>query len=442
MNEVINIVSVIIHITTMLVIWKVWHWRSFAHPGFFFAVLWLVSVISEWYMIIIDYASLPFPEYIDELNVYTAFTSLCFLVVSLIGSEYSKYPIIIDVITNKRNYILLMCCSLFSAMVQFMLAGATLSFGSNRINTTDGLMHINRQATIWDSILSIMMSPLTFLSLTMGMSLAQFITKQRPIFKNYLLIAMPFLITLIIALTIGGRNPVIMTIKNYLLGMGLCLPFIVNEAIKRKLIVLVVSSIVFFSLFSTLVANERSIVNEINVKEYDSSVASSFSGIMEYMSAHYWGYQLRRTDFSKGDNLRYGVATFYGLGNISVPFSASLGLNGNLWDLVGIDYDPLETYKSGEVGFYTTSTIYALLVRDFGVEGTYIAIIIIVFITQMIFINLFKRRTLSILSLLPIVIVFSYWASSNFNSGFAYLQQMLISALIFDLAQNNYRKKC
>ena len=174
----------------------------------------------------------------------------------------------------------------------------------------------------------------------------------------------------------------------------------------------------------------------------ENKVASAFSGIMDYMSANYLGYQLRRNDFSDGKDLKYGICTFYGLGNLYIPFSGLLGIDGNLWEWLGVKYKPQEVYMSGVEGYYTTSTIYSLLVRDFGVNGTYFAIIFLVLSTQLIFTHSLRHEHRTALSLIPIIIVLTYWSSSNFNSGMPGLQPLLIGALLFDLSQNNYSKKC
>lgn len=83
----ITIICLLIHLITILTIIKVWKWKVLVHPGFYFAATWFISVISEWYMISIDQAILINMDFIDELNVYSAFTSICFLILTPIGSR-------------------------------------------------------------------------------------------------------------------------------------------------------------------------------------------------------------------------------------------------------------------------------------------------------------------------------------------------------------------
>lgn len=438
MSSTINIISIIIHLSALLLIWKTWQWKAFIHPGFYFSAIWLMSVVSEWYLLKIGFAKIPFPIFIDELNVYASFTSLCFICFSLWGYRtHCNRNVEINIANKIGNLKILIYIIFFVTIMQFLLSGSGLSFGENRMAYVKDMTHISQQASGLDAIFSIIKSPLYIISILMGICCARKITHQPSITKNIFLIALPFIITFIGALMIGGRNPIIIVIKQYLLGVGLGMPIWCSKKIKRKLLSYIFIVFVLFSLFATYVNEDRR-----TIAQWDRSVEynSPFSGVMEYLSAHYWGYQLRRTDFSTGDDLKYGVCTFYGIGAISIPLSGFLGINGNLWDAIGVDYDPLEVYKSETEGSYTTSSIYDLLVRDFGALGTYGAIIFIVLITQYIFLKTIRTTTYTAISLIPLILVFNYWASSNFNSGFMSLQSLLIGAIIFDLSQNNYSK--
>lgn len=440
MSENINIIAIVFHAIALLIIGKVWKWKAFVHPGFYFSGLWFVSVISEWYLVKMSYASTPYPEYIDELNIFAAFTSLCFIITSFIGRGFSKLSFSIRIVSDTKLYLKLMYIVFGATLVNFLVSGATLSFGQNRMNLVSDLGHINRSFSILDSLLVILTSPLVFYSFTMGQELVKKIIGNGSGRYRYFYILMPLLITIISSLAIGGRNPIVKTIKDYFFGVGTGIDISVNKKIRNRLLMIIVVSVVGFMGFSTFISNDRAETYGSNAHDYDSAFASFSSGVMEYMSFHYWGYQLRRTDFSSGANKTYGVATFYGLGNLSIPFSSSIGLKGNLWSLFGVDYDPLDVYKAQVDGSYTTSTIFSLLVRDFGANGTFFAIVLIVIMTQLIFLRTLQVARRSAMSLIPILCVCGYWASSNFNSGFPALQPLIIGALIFDFTQNNYKR--
>lgn len=440
----LNICFILTHLLSILVFIKIWRWRAWAHPGFYFSGIWLVSVISEWYLLSTGEAILVSQHLIDELNVYAAFTSLTFLLFAFIGHKHANRNIRINIVRDKKKYLSYLYLCLFVVILDFIIKGATFSFGLNRLASTGDMAHMTRIASPIDAVFSILTSPIIYFTIFAGIELVKYFTKSSQFSFSKLSIAVPFIITFINALIIGGRNPVAISIKHYLWGLGLGLStYLITKRVKRRIIRFAFVVFVAFSLFSTMVAIQRQQVFGFSKTEVqgENKIISAFSGIMDYMSAHYWGYQLRRNDFSKGDTLQYGVCTFYGLGNLSIPFSGLMGIKGNLWEWIGVKYKPNEVYMSGVTGFYTTSTIYALLVRDFGVKGTYFAIIFLVLVTQLIFAHLFRHEHKTALSLIPIIIVLTYWSSSNFNSGMPDLQPLLIGALLFDLTQNNYSRK-
>ena len=381
---------------------------------------------------------------IDELNVYAAFTSLAFLVFAFIGHRNANRNIRINIVKDKKKYLSYLYLCLFVVMLDFIIKGATFSFGLNRLASTGDMAHVTSTASPIDAVFSILTSPIIYFTIFAGIELAKYFTKSSQFHFSKWSIAVPFVITFINALIIGGRNPVAISIKHYLWGIGFGLSAcLITKSVKRRILRFAFMVFVGFSLFTTMVATQRQQVFGFSNTggRGENKIVSAFSGVMDYMSAHYWGYQLRRNDFSKGDNLQYGVCTFYGLGNLSIPFSGLIGIKGDLWEWCGVKYKPNEVYMSGVVGFYTTSTIYSLLVRDFGVNGTYFAIIFLVLVTQLIFVHLFRHEHKTALSLIPIIVVLTYWSSSNFNSGMPGLQPLLIGALLFDLTQNNYSRK-
>lgn len=439
----LNIACILTHLFSFIIIVKTWKWKAFAHPGLYFSGIWFVSVISEWYLLTTGEAILINKHLINELNIYSAFTSLCFIVFTFIGHKYVNRNFNVNIVKSEKRYIVYLYMCLFIVILNFVIKGATFSFGINRQMYTGDMAHVTNAASPIDSIFSILSSPIIYFTIFAGIELAKYFTKSSKFNFSKLIIAVPFVITFINALIIGGRNPIAISIKHYLWGIGFGLSaYLITKKVKRRIIRFAFIVLIAFSLFSTAVALQRQQVFGFSKTEAygENKVASAFSGIMDYMSAHYWGYQLRRNDFSDGKDLKYGICTFYGLGNLYIPFSGLLGIDGNLWEWLGVKYKPQEVYMSGVEGYYTTSTIYSLLVRDFGVNGTYFAIIFLVLSTQLIFTHSLRHEHRTALSLIPIIIVLTYWSSSNFNSGMPGLQPLLIGALLFDLTQNNYSK--
>ena len=439
-----DFLCIFVHLVTLLLFVKVWKWKVFAHPGFYFSGIWLVSVISEYYLLSVGKAILIDQALIDELNIYSAFTSFCFLLFVGLGKGKKSIDFRINIVRSKEVFLKYLYLCLALVVFNFILKGASFSFGRNRLAYTGNMAHVMNDASAIDSIISILTSPTIYFTIFMGVEIARYFMENSQLHFSKKALALPFLMTFLNALMIGGRNPIAISVKHYLFGIGMGLStYFLHGKQKKKIVRFVLIIFIGFSLFSTLVAEGRRQVFGFStvVVENESKLMSTFSGVMDYMSAHYWGYQLRRNDFSSGNDLKYGICTFYGLGNLSIPFFFFFGLEGNVWKWLGVDYNPQEVYLSGVEGFYTTSTIYALLVRDFGVNGTYFAIFFLVIITQFIFVRALKKEHRTALSLIPIIMVFTYWSSSNFNSGFPSLQPLLFGALLFDLTQNNYSRK-
>ncbi|CDN30877.1 hypothetical protein BN938_0773 [Mucinivorans hirudinis] len=443
MTEYVSIITILSNIFALFVIWNIWRWKIFVHPGAYFSVLWAISVMSEWYLVETDLAMTPNPQFIDELNLYGAFASFCFAIFSLIGQKYSRHEIKIEIVSNKKMLLALMWIAIVATIANFIYKGATLSFATNRGygGISDVGDHIYREFTVLDSLLSIFTGGVFLYTIYMGYALAKKITDQKELpIKRYLIIALPFVITFLSAVIIGGRNPIVSSIKLYVLGIGFGLPLVLAKKSRKRIILLITSALIAFSMFSSYVADERIEIAMTSKQEYDSEILNKFAGIMDYMSAHYWGYQLRRTDYADGNNLLYGKATLYGLGDIRIPFSSMLGINSGLLDVFGIEYDNLDIYKDKAEGYYTTSTIFMPMVRDYGLYGTFLYILIVVIVTQYLFLNVIKKTKCTGLSLVPFYIVFTYWSSANFNVGLggATITPILLSVIVYDILQNNY----
>ena len=98
MSATICLISIIIHIFSLFLIVKNWGLKSLSHPGLFFIGLWLVSTVSEWYLVYLDYTPTPYPEYIDELNVLSGYTSLCFAFASFFGRKYNNHEFLVKIV--------------------------------------------------------------------------------------------------------------------------------------------------------------------------------------------------------------------------------------------------------------------------------------------------------------------------------------------------------
>lgn len=438
-NDIISLVYVCIHIASITFFLKNWKARAILHPGFIFAILWLVSTISEWLALRYDIVSLPNELAIYELNMYAAFTSLVFVCFSFVGKSTEKKIDTFRIAGLNMTYInYLLWFALISTFFTWIINGASFDFSSNRSDIIDYQSHMSHNYTILDTLLALCNTAMPFVTIVIGYYLGIYLaTGEAKVNKKWFYL--PLIIAFVEAMTQGGRVSVLMSLRSYLLGIGFSLPlFSISKNRRRKIIAGSLAVLVLFLIFISVIGQSRA---TFTGNDYIYSRFGIFAGVVDYMTSHYWGYQLRRLDYADGINLYYGVNTFYGLLDFRIPFSSALGLPGNIWSIFGVDFDPLKIYKSGVEGCYTTSSQFMPLIADFGTRGCFIAIIFLVGITHKLFINLISVPKKSAFGIILFYMVYCYWFGSNFNNGFMSLYTVLISALVFELSKRSCNAK-
>lgn len=429
--NLINTVCITIHILTIIVIRKNWKMQAILHPGFYFSILWTISTISQWITTTVGIMPLPNEPAIYELNVYAAFTSLVFMLTSSIGKQNYTISDTFKLGTGTYDYLkVLIVLAFISTLLEWISSGASFSFSENRADVLYSQSHIGRRYTLLDSVLAICKTTMPFVTIVIGYILGIMLATDKALISKKW-IALPIIIAFIDAMAQGGRISVLNSLKNYIIGVGFSIPLykISNKRVFKLLFYSVTCVIAFFA-FISFVGESRA---EYTGAEYSFSQFGIFGGVVDYMTSHYWGYQLRRIDYANNIDLYYGINTFYGFLDFRIPFSASLGFNGNIWDMLGVEFDPLKIYKSGVEGSYTTSSQFMPLVADFGTKGAYVAIIVLVCLTQRLFLSIVRNRKKSALSLVFYYIFFCYWFGSNFNGGFMSLYTVFLAAVLFDV---------
>lgn len=434
----INIACILVHISAIGVIWKKWRTQAILHPGLYFSGLWLVSTISQSLSSSFDLMPTPNESAIYELNVYAAFTSFIFILMSNIGKKgHTVKPTFYLVDNNIRFIKILITIALISTITTFVSSGASFDFNANRADIISDQSHMSRSYTLLDSILAVCNTTLPFVTIVVGYCLGVQLATDEKKMKT-IWIVLPLAIAFISAMTQGGRIAVLTSIRNYIIGIGFALPLytIPKSKIFKLLGYTSLCAFIFLS-FISIIGESRA---DYTGYEYGFSRFGIFSGVVDYMTSHYWGFQLRRIDYANDINLYYGINTFYGFLDFRIPFSASLGLNGNIWDILGFNYDPYAIYKSGVEGCFTTSSQFMPLIADFGTKGAYIVIIFLVYITQMLFLSVINNPKRNAISLVFFYMFFSFWFGSNFNGGFMSLYTVLLAAFLFDFIRKVYSK--
>jgi oligosaccharide repeat unit polymerase len=407
--------------------------KMFLHPGFYFAGIWVIAVPSQWYLTIEEIAYIPYPEYVDELNIFVSFTALCFIIFANFGTKTKKQNgAELSFLRSKRFYSFLLYLTLTGALLRLFKSwyfiGINFNIGQVRLAITGDLNQLQQGSSLIDSLSSYMNIFYPIITILAGYYLGLKVQRKTGFINSNWLIFIPFLITIIYVMTIGGRNPLAIGLKLYILGFAFTLQYQVLDRVKKKIWIYFIAAFLAFGLFSTLVGNQR----EQLAKGYtfsggfsdniNSKVLKNFSGIMEYMGAHYSGYQIRRHDTFDPNKLGYGYYTFNGLFNFSVPFSSLVGLRGTLGDFFGFEENELKYSRLAELdkpSFWTTRSVYLEMICDFGVYGIFGFIFLITFYTHRIFLKLTKRRFNKALNFIFFYLIFTYWSSSNFQSNYS-----------------------
>jgi len=450
MSDTIFLITTILLIVLLISYYKIWGMKMLLHPGFYFAMIWVIAVPSQWYLMKLKIALIPFPKYIDELNIFVAFTAFCFLIFSFQGrNKNTIQDIELNFLYSKKFYKILLYVTLagvsFKFIYSWLYLGATLNMGETRLAYTKDLIHIKRSFNTLEILFSYMSMFYPVITILAGYYLGRMIQKREALINSYWLLGLPLLITFIQVITIGGRNPMAIGIKYYLFGLAFTMSYYLNNRIKRKYILYALMVILSFGSFSSFVNNQRMVAFGAtrNVQKVsDNVLINNFSAIMQYMSDHYWGYQLRRNDSFNSSQLGFGYFTFNGIFLTEIPFSSLIGFQGNLGDILEfeenrLDYKRLARLKKD--GFYTTRSVYIEMICDFGQKGIFLFIILFTYYSNRLFINVSNRKFQKPLNLFFLFLCFNYWASSNFQS--VYATGIFITFIIFwlfDLLQKMF----
>ncbi|WP_428109518.1 O-antigen polymerase [Caldisericum sp.] len=415
------------------------------HPGTYFGFIWLTAVISQ---LILELSGIkfltPFPEFVNEMNVLVIFTGICFIFIIFLTPNYFRFNHKIKILfINKSLYKIVSYLTLFGATFKLVytwyMLGVAWNLAEIRVAYAAKRGYFNDTVSLF-SLLSYMNFFYTVISIIAGYCIGLLFQFKRAPIRSRWLLSIPFVVTIIYTLTIGGRNPLAYGIKLYLFGFALSLVPQTVRILSRKLIIYIILGVFSFFLFTTYVAEQRDeVAGNISFSQYlDNTYLKPFSGIIQYMNAHYWGYQLRRFDSFDPNNLGYGKYTFYGILNFRVPFSNALfGTDISILDFFSdLSYNKLDYFAlqaDGREGYYTTRSVYLEMICDYGQIGIFVFILVFVFLTNYLYILIEKRRLISVISILPLFFVFSYWSSSNFQSVFATnVYGPIISFFVYD----------
>lgn len=417
MNIIIACITLIILVLLIIRQIQIWKVRVLISPAFYFAGIWSLGTLSLFIFTAAGVQVDTYPQYMNELNIYIAFTGLCFLYFTKKSRDKIQDNSIIDFnfMPSLALYKWLCMFVAIAAIIEFIKLGGNLNMGYAREHVheiQENRSTLTSYATVLSNVLSIWAGHKLIKELSYSV-------KNK--WYRLVWLFVPLIANLIMSINVGGRVDIFFSFMCYLIGIGLALPININLNKFRKPILAI--SIVAISImgFISFVSKQRAnYYNDYNVAriyiENNYPLLSPLYGAIEYCNAQYKGYEYRRVDAVDLNNLGYGRYTFNGFINWTLPFSSQIGLNDvSIAKICGIYYNNQETYDFQREYYQSTHSCYLTMVKDFGVYGAFFCIFFLVFISHQLFIKIQQRKNINkACSLFLFYIFLSYWQHSNF----------------------------
>lgn len=433
----LEIICILVQIILVVYSVKVWKWRCFVAPGFYYGILWCFATIG--------YLSFQFAglfEVVSEKNIielcgFVTFTGLCFLFFTWQSRNKinNNQEVNINFLNTPLVFIIISVIILIIAIYTFIKGGHGLDLLAARDAVHETL---NNQSVIV-GYAQAMNVPLCILA---GSYLSRIIQRKLKFDKiQTIALFLPLFANLFFSLYQGGRVDFIYGLIYYAVGFSLAIKINIGRKLSKRLLVYVSVVAIIGILFISFVAEDRreSELSELKY-EYIKSQGQGLEYIyapLEYATESYMGYQYRRDDAVDLSKPGYGIYTFNGFINWTVPFASRLGLNDlSIADTFDVRYDNQETYDYYRPFYYVVHSCYIPMVKDFGPVGTYLAIIFLTWIANLFFIKIQRKKNINwATSIFFFIIFFNYWIKSNFmgtlsSSVMVFLYGFLIVDLI------------
>lgn len=416
MNYYISVITLIILIWLIIREVSIWKLRVLLCPGFYFGIIWSFGALGVTLLSPIGLLFDPNPEYINELNILVSFTALCFIFWSKKGrNKINENPININ-ISLFRVYKVLAIVFFLAALSDFIRLGGNINMGAAR----DNLQQIQQNRSIFVNYALTLALPLSIYAGNYLMKRSA--NKIKISIIDLLFLITPLIGNLIFSINVGGRVNIVYSFAYYLMGAAFALPCNFNLKLYKKPILFIMASSVLIMLFISSVANQRQkynqgVRNEIEVfLNAKSPLLGAVFGPIQYIVASYNGYQLRRIDAVDPYKLGYGMYTFNGFINWTLPFSSQIGLGDfSIAKTFDIYYYNQETYDYQRELYYSTHSCYLTIIKDFGFWGALICIFLLTMISHKLFVKIQSKSSINrAYSIFLFYLFWNYWAQSNF----------------------------
>jgi hypothetical protein len=458
MNSSILLVVLLICFAIQFSIYRI---KILLHPSFWFFIIWIFSVLSFDLINNIGIINIVFYEDIlEELFVYVGFTAICFALFSLIS--YKNYHKIVIPWAFKINNNLY---QRFTLVIFLIVLFNTLLFSStNVVENREKILQTALETSNTGSVsptrflLNMVLAFNTPLLIINGKLIAEYFedfiyNNNHRKFNYYLLL--PLLSEILKTFSSGGRAGLFTTFIIIFLGFAIGVFTSDIKSITKISMGLRYAFIFFicFSLYSNFVNSKRSeeVGSSENIFEdrwNNFPYLKPFSGIIEYLIDHYPGYQLRRIDSAEPEPAlgRYSLA---GITNPGIPIlSQIVGVPLSIQTLFNIKANDVvaASNKSVEENLpwsRTTATVYKNLYDDWGYKGTFFAIALLTYLTQVVFNRVFKNPHISITSFFLLYLSTLFWSITIFSH--VIVQNWFINTFyaffVFDVINRIYNVK-
>lgn len=441
MNPIYSIIAFTLSVILIVKQINVWRYRVLLSPGFYFACIWSIGFLGITIMHFGGILTETYPQYIDELNIYAGFTCLCFLLWTSKGRQCIRERNLF-VHFPKESFIIIGLLAFIAAISELYRSGMGLeSMGQAREYSHDilaGRSTIVNYATISGKVLSILA----------GYKLVEGLLKESKIgLVDYVFLLLPLVSNLFLSIVVGGRVDFVYSFLYYFIGASLNLPL--HFKIKRRIIIYFSLCMVIIVSFITYVQIERAVYyggNKSDIQQYlekKSPLLGALYGPIYYMSASFVGYQYRRVDDVDLNHLGYGMYTFNGFINWTIPFGNQFGLGDlSIAKYMDIYYDNQHTYDFEREHYQSTHSGYIPIVKDFGIIGAFVCIFFLTLIAHTLFVGIQKKRRIKHMYQFFFFLLFlDYWVRMNYYGSLSSTILIpLYPLLIIDLLDTLIKK--
>jgi hypothetical protein len=432
--------------------------RFLLHPSIWFFIIWILSVTSFLIFIKLGFDYIVFYEdLLIELFKYISFTALSILFISLLSfKRINRRYVDWNPVFNEDLFKIISGTILIITIINFFVfAGSDIVANREQIMRQDESIALKGSSLSFIQILLNIVSGINrpMLILSGYFICKEFAQNNSKFYQLKIYYFFPFFTGVIETIAMGGRAGITTTLLYIVLGIVLALfgLNIYRAEIVKKLVKYGIVVFVLFSVFATTVnvireGGTSKSATEARWKNYPW--LKPFGGILQYLTDHYAGYQLRRVD-SITPQLELGQISLSGFTMFKIPVFSQLAGTPisiqSIFDLYKPDVVKASHERETEEALWadTTATVYYLLYDDFGYGGTYIAIFVFVLISQLIFNNVFKSHKTSFLSILPFTLVYYLWFTTIFSHTIIgnwmspYIYSFLIADVIGRIRINN-----